>query len=207
MPDYRFLFIDLETTGHDTVRNIHGVLMPYHEIIEVGAVLTTQKFEVLGTFERKVLPTYPERCLPNLINNYQERARNGEWDFAVSIQTAIQELLVFSDSFSGPKALIGQNVAFDWSFLLIALAQCRISSDDLMALHNIHYGKIDTRSMSIQELWQTEIPFDPNEYSLRKLTLSQKLGIPDELFPHTALNGAMKCYEVFKKLREMRTMR
>ena len=206
--DNFFLFIDTETTGHDPMRNVDGTLViPYHEIIDMGAVLSTCNFEILGTFEQKARPMHPERSLSSLINNYHERAKRGEWDNAITLQHAIGRLLKFSNSVNGQKTICCQNISFDWSFLVIAFALCGITPDDLMSFHNIHYAKLDSRSAAVQEVWQPDTLFHPNDYSIRKATLSRTLDIEDENWPHAALNGAMKCYEVFRKLREMRNQR
>ena len=205
---YLFLCLDIEATGHDPETYYLGKLIqPYHEIVDLGAVLFTQECEVLRTFSQKVLPEHPERCMPNIINEYPRRAQNGEWENAVARDIAIWRLMYWCTAHENPKTIVGQNISFDWSFLAIAFAECKITADTLRERYNIHYAKTDTRSMAIQELWEPGTPFDPDDYSLRNGRLTQKLGIEDEPIPHEALNGAMKCYEVFKKLREMRGQR
>ena len=194
------LFLDLETTGHDPLRRLGDKLVLWHEIIEIGAVAATSKtLEVLDVFETKVIPKHPRRCIPNIINHYPDRACRGEWKDAVPLASAIRELLAFClSTHAGPFVLVGQNFCFDWSFLSVALTQCRFDSEDLEKF--FHYAKLDTRSMAIQKLMGTT-GYDPKEFSLRAGLVQKHLGIQPEPKPHTALNGAYQAYELYKALR------
>lgn len=205
------LFLDVETTGHDTVRRIGFVedigcmLVPWHEIIEIGALAATVRGStVLNKFEIKITPQHPERCIPNLINHYPERADAGEWDKAVSLKEGIDSLLTFCDNFDMIH-LIGQNFFFDWSFLSIAFAECGISDETIQKY--MHYKKIDTASMAVQELLKPAETYDPKNFSLRGGILQKRLNISPEPIPHTALNGAMQAFQLFIALREQRIAR
>ena len=195
-----WLFLDVETTGHDPLKRVGKRLVMWHEIIEIGAVAAESKsLQVLGRFETKVAPEHPERCLPNLINDYHARAKRGEWEKALSLSEALHAFFLFCSACKvGPMAPIGQNFFFDWSFLSVALTQCRFDSEDLEKF--FHYAKLDTRSMAIQKLMGTT-GYDPKEFSLRAGLVQKHLGIQPEPKPHTALNGAYQAYELYKALR------
>ncbi|OGZ00405.1 MAG: hypothetical protein A2945_03615 [Candidatus Liptonbacteria bacterium RIFCSPLOWO2_01_FULL_52_25] len=206
--EYPLLFLDLETTGHDPVRRIGDHLVPWHEIIDIGALFVDEKdLSIVGKFSEKVTPEHPERCLPNLVNHYPERAARGEWDEAISLDAAIGQLFDFVRSYAAGTAAIpgGQNWFFDWNFLSVAFAWCGVSENTWKK--HIHYTRFDTRSMAIQELLRPGEGYDPDAFSLRNGRLLERLGIPPEPEVHEGLNGALKSFEIYKKLRELRALR
>lgn len=198
-------FIDLETTGHDPIKRIDDKLVRWHEIIDIGGIMVDPNTLLISdTFERKVTPEHPERCLPNLVNNYPARAIKGEWDKALPIETAIDLFFKFIEQFNTVCIPGGQNWFFDWSFLSVAFAWCKISEEKWR--QHLHYTRFDTRSMAIQELLPADEAYNPDEFSLRNGHLLKQLGIKPEPKVHRAINGAMKAYEVYKKLRELRSV-
>lgn len=199
---YPLLFLDLETTGHDPLARIGDHLIPWHEVIDIGAVLVDQEgLEVVGEFQEKVRPIHPERCLPDLVNNYKERAAHGEWDGALALPDAIRQLLNFAKSRGTVSIPGGQNFFFDWTFLTVALAWCGISEGEWRKY--IHYTRFDTRSMAVQALLDPGQIYDPQEFSMRNNRLLLRLGIEPEAEVHEAINGARKAFEVFRKLRAL----
>ena len=200
-----FLFVDLETTGHDPLRRVGDALVPWHEIIDIGAVLVVQSnLRMMSTFDTKVRPEHPERCIPDIINNYPQRAEAGEWKYATSLQSALEELLAWIRAHvpSGVVVPGGQNFTFDWSFLTVGFAWAGIPEDTWKTY--LHYARLDTRSMAVQTLWDPGTPYDPGRYSLRTDALPRTIGIAPEPVPHIALNGARKAYEVFRRLQELK---
>lgn len=208
---YPLLFLDLETTGHDPLKLVNGVLAPWHEIIEIGGVFVEQRSLVkLDEFDMKVRPEHPERCLPNLVNDYPERAKRGEWDNAFTQRGAIWIFLggycaKMNSVMNSVVIPAGQNFFFDWSFLVVAFAGCGI--DEKVWQKYLHYTRLDTRSMAVQELLKPDEVYFPNNYSLRNPRLSEVLGLPPEPYPHRALNGAHQAYLVYKALRELKRKR
>jgi len=205
------IFLDLETTGHDPLKKLGLLsdteveLMPWHEIIEIGAIAADPKsLEIFGTFEIKVAPRHPDRCLEDLINHYPERAAKGEWDEAVPLYDAIQEFIAFCGKWEMAH-LIGQNFFFDWLFLKIAFMVCGVTDEDIRT--HIHYKMLDTASMAVQELLTSGECYDPQNFSLRSGLLQKQLGLPPEPEPHTALNGAFQAHSVFLALRKIRSSR
>ena len=61
--------------------------------------------------------------------------------------------------------------------------------------------------MAIQELREPGTPFNPDDWSIRSEALLQRLGLEPEPRVHTAINGASKSFEVFKKLEEIKRVR
>lgn len=203
---YIFAFIDLETTGHDPIKGIGGRLIPWHEVIEIGATFADPiTLDLRGEFAVKVKPEYPERCLPDLINDYPRRAIEGEWDNAVPLTAGIHHLLNYCLRLGAIAIPIGQNFFFDWSFLSVAFAWCGIMEDEWRK--SLHYSRLDTRSMVVQELLSADEAYDPARYSFRNETLSKRLGIPTESCPHKALNGSRQALLIYKKLREFKKLR
>ncbi len=193
------LFADLETTGHDPLRRVGEHIEPWHEIIDIGALLVEQRtLRVIGEFERKIRARHPERCLPNLVNNYYARALIGEWDKAVSLEDAITDFLVFAGRMGVPSFSGGENFFFDWGFLLVAFASCGVSEADWKG--SLHYKRFDTGSMAIQEFRRPGQVVAPEEFSLRNGSLVKKLDLEPEPKVHAAINGARKAFEVYKKL-------
>lgn len=205
---FPFMFLDFETTGHDPLKREGDALVPWHEIIEIGALIADpMDFSVFGEFEQKVKPEHPERCLPDLINHYPKRAAAGEWDNSVTLAQGLALLFVWC-KYSTPDGILvpgGHNFFFDWSFITVAFAQCDM--DENVWRKYFHYTRFDTRSMAIQELWEPGTTYDPNLYSLRTDQLAGRLGIPPEPYPHLALNGARASFAVFKKLTELKRER
>jgi hypothetical protein len=203
-------FMDIETTGHDPLASVYIsdslVLIPWHEIIEFGCVFAeVPGFDIKGTYAARIIPEYPKRCLPDLINHYPERAAKGEWDHAISLKTLLQGFFHMCGKLSDEgKILIpgGQNWFFDWSFMQVAIAQNGITDAEWQKF--MSYKKFDTGSMALQALWDPTTLLDMSQYSIRSGKLQQALGIEPEPIPHTALNGARQAYEVFKKLSELK---
>lgn len=206
MKTHPLLFLDLETTGHDPLRLVNGVLVPWHEIVDIGAVLTHQENpSVLDEFSVKVRPVHRERCLPGLVNHYPERAARGEWDNAVALPDAIRQLFGFLRNQGAVSVSGGQNFFFDWSFLVVAFAQCGIPEGEWS--RSLHYTHFDIRSMAWQELLDPGETYDPDEFSLRNGRLLARLGLEPEPAVHEAINGARKSLECYKRLKELKRAR
>lgn len=204
MSSYNFAFIDLETTGHEPLRRVDRALVEWHEIIDIGVVrVDPTTLKITGTFEQKIRPMYPERCMgePAKITRYHERAAKGEWDRAVTLVNGMDNLIAFLRE--EPIPILGnQNYFFDDRFLMVALALAGYTENEWKRV--FHYSRFDTRSMAIQELWDPNTPFDPNDWSARNKELVKKLGVTPEPEVHGALNGARQAYEVFCRLQELK---
>lgn len=197
-----FGFLDIETTGHDPLlQQPDGQLVTWHEIIDLALIVTNQKLKILGKFDQKVIVKHPERCIPNIINNFPERLAMGEWDTAKDLKETLQSLLCFVSGF-GKIIIVGQNPSFDIAFLKVALCHCGHTNDHWDKY--FHYAPLDTKSMAVQALLGPDDNYDPSSFSLRNSLLSERLGIESEPIPHKAVNGAMQSYNVFKALRNLK---
>ena len=207
MQSYQFVFTDLETTGHEPLRQVDGTLVQWHEIIEIGVVrINPATLKVTGTFEQKIKPSHPERCVgePAKVTKYHERADGGEWNSAVSLKQGMDNLFAFLRE--EPIPILGnQNYFFDDRFLMVALVLAGYTEDDWKNV--IHYSRFDTRSMAIQELWMPGTPFNPNDWSARNKDLVKKLGVKPEPDVHGALNGARQACEIFCALEKIKRQR
>lgn len=200
---YVFGFMDLETTGHDPLKRVGDILIPWHEIIEIGVVVVDQpNLEELGEFNQKVKPEHPERCLPGLVNDYPVRAERGEWNDAYCLSETLEKLFHFFGQWEATIILAGHNFFFDWNFLQTAFAWCSVLEDKWRKY--IHYSRLDTRSMGVQELLGPDEIYYPSKFSIRSGRISEQLGIEPEPHPHKALNGARQALEIYKKLYELK---
>ncbi len=206
MKNYPFLFLDIETTGHDPVKRIGNRLVAWHEIIDMGWVLAgSTDLSYIAEGEVKINPEHPGRCLLDLINHYPERAARGEWGNAVPLARGIEKLLEFVTQHVAPGVAVlrGQNFFFDWSFLSIAFAWSGISQEELGSKY-FHYSRLDNRSMAVQELLAPGTPYDPADFSMRSGRLFTELDIEPEPAVHTAINGARKAHEVAVALNKLK---
>ena len=163
---------DIETTG----------LVPnFNEIIEIACVIFDDvTFEIDKTFEAKVKILHHERFDPKAleVNGYND----DEWRNARQLHDVLKE---YGEITKGAK-FCSQNIIFDWGFLM--------ASDSV-------YLNFDRHKIELSSLAYAKIPHDKvTNYSLK--TICTYLRIPPEPKQHRALNGAMKAYEVFKKLME-----
>jgi DNA polymerase III epsilon subunit-like protein len=100
--------LDVETTGLDPAK---------HEIVEIGAILVNEEFDIIMQFERQVKPERIDDADPIAlaINGYDPE----KWHEAVSIKRALIDLLPFVE---GDTTIAGWGVSFDVSFLRQAYA-------------------------------------------------------------------------------------
>lgn len=163
---------DLETTGD----------IPYsHEIIEIGLVVCNPKtFEIVDTLNIKVKPAHTENALQVALdkNGYNEEA----WKDAVSLEEAME---IYTEKVKD-KVFYAYNVTFDWGFIVEAFRQTGIANP-------MDYHRFDIMSMALQK-------FGKDMESVSLDSASKLVGIPQEVLPHNALNGAMQAYEVLKRL-------
>ena len=97
MKKHNLAFIDVEMTGLNPVK---------HEIIEIGAVITTPGLEVVEEFDIKIKPENLENADPVSlkVSNYNKDA----WEKAVFLPEAIKILLEKVKD----CIMVGHNIAF-----------------------------------------------------------------------------------------------
>ena len=175
MKNHNLAFIDIETTGINVLK---------HEIIEIGCVVTTPNFELIGELELKIKPEHIETADPVAlkINHYDEKL----WASGHTLPEAMKMLAEISKD----CIMVGQNVAFDSGFLEYAFAKTGI-------LNSMHYHKLDTLSISWAKLHKEP---DLEHFSLREMCL--RFGIKNEN-PHSALSDARATLELYKCLMSL----
>lgn len=171
----KIAFIDFETTG---------LRADWHEIIEVGVVVFDDKNgRVVETFSAKVRPVYPQRIdrEAQAINGYVDR----KWADAPGAHETWKKFA----SMTKGCMLAAHNITFDYAFLQAAIKahpELEFSFDR---------RKLDTISMAYVKLPGCK------DFSLKGLC--RQLGLKPEPKVHEALNGAVKGYELFKKLKDL----
>lgn len=164
---------DVETTGLDPLK---------HEIISIGCVVfDSDTFEILETFDRKIKPEHPET------GDKRAFEVNGYTPEAWVDELPLYPVLIEYANLTKGCMFLAHNVVFDHGFLMEAFKK-----EDITCRFSLY--KIDLLSLA----W-AKIPHAKTKgWSLK--AVCEALGIDPEPAVHTALNGAMKEYEVYKKL-------
>lgn len=168
---------DLETSG-----DIPGE----HEILEIGLVIfDPHTFEITDKWESKVKPGHIETAKQAALdyNGYNEK----DWKDALALAEAIK---IYGEK-TEDCIFCSYNVSFDWSFVNDAFWRCKIQNP--MSTKENH-DRLDLLSIA----WERGLKNEPS-FSLK--TACKLFGIPPEPEPHSALNGSLTAYELFKKLQ------
>lgn len=176
----RLVFLDVETTGFDPVKQ---------EIIELGAIVAEPQgsyadLKIIHEIEIKVQPQRIEDADPGAlrINGYEPE----QWMFAHSLEEAMQEL----SQKAKDASVVAHNVAFDWAFIGRAY--------DVTGVENtLHYHKFDTLSMAFALIRK-----DPDLKNLSLNGLCEYFGIVNER-AHTALADTRATMKVFQELMKL----
>lgn len=167
---------DFEMTGLDSQK---------HEIIEIGLVLVDQKtLQIKKILDLKIKPQNLKTADPKALKiaGYNQK----DWDKTVSLEQAIKEYLAIAKD----GILCSWNVACEWNFLEAALQKTKLYC-------TLDYHSLDLFTFS----WMKLKNFGLKDFGLRHVC--EYLKIEPEPIPHRAINGAMKGYEIFKKLMEL----
>lgn len=179
--DWLLAFIDVETTG----------LVPgYHEMIDVGVVMTDLDGRVRDSLFLRVQPMHPERLSVGAqrVNGF-DAARWREVA-ALAPRAAVDSLVRFHRRAAGARhvLMVAFNSQFDAAFLDHLF---RESGGSWRALY--HYFVLDVPSMA----WSL------GYRDLRNDALARKLGVADEprvAVEHTGLTGAMLNVRIYQAL-------
>lgn len=174
----KLAIIDLETTGFDPRK---------HEIIEIGCVVVDEMtLEVIDQFDMKIKPEYIEDADPGAfkVNGYNEE----EWKDGITLHQAMMQLYERLVPVPGEKCLfMSYNVTFDWGFFQQALYKTGLPDP-------FNYHRLDLLTMAY-----CKIPHSKMQ-SWRLKSVCAYLRIVPEPKIHRGANGALKAYEVYKKL-------
>ncbi len=167
---------DLETTGD---------VPAIHEIIEIGLVVFDQEsFEIVDTLNIKVKPEHIETAPPGVLeyNGYTQEA----WKDAISLEEAMKQY--------GEKTkeciFCTYNVSFDWAFIVDAFYKTKLQNP--MSTRENH-DRLDLLTLA----WEKGLK---KEKSLSLKSACNLFNIPPEPEPHSALNGTMTAYKLWKKI-------
>lgn len=171
----RLAILDLETTGLDPQRD---------EIIEIGLVICDSKdFTIYDQWDIKIKPERPEDGHPEAykVNGYCEE----DWKDGVTLHQA----LVLLSERTEKATMLSYNVSFDYGFLQAAYKKTGLRDP-------MNYHRLDLLTLA----W-SKIPHDKMQSWALK-TVCSYLRIQPEPKIHRGANGAMKAYEVYRRLTE-----
>jgi DNA polymerase III epsilon subunit-like protein len=177
--------IDVETTG---------LLPGYHEMIDIGIVMTRLDGEVLDSLYIKIQPQYPERLSPKA---FEVNAFNQDiWvkQGALKPADAVDSIISFHNTISGNKQvlMIAYNSHFDAAFLDHLFRSVNKTWRELY-----YYFIMDIPSMA----WGLGFR------DLTSVELMAYYNIPDEPHiaeQHTGITGAMLNVRIYKALLRYR---
>ena len=167
-------FVDIETTG--TIFN-------YHEIVDIGAIKASPDGEIIGRFEKKFQPKFPDRITPTAkkINNYNAEDWKGAKPLSIETWNSLIE-------FWENCIPVCHNPSFERAFITLAALSHQIENIGL----DYHWS--GTESLAWQLYMDRKIP------KLSLSSIANYFDIESEPYPHTAINGANQCCEVYRKL-------
>ena len=173
--------VDAETTG----------LVPgYHEMIDVGIIMTDLEGNELDRLFLRIMPNHPDRAQPGAVAvNGFSVGRWNELGFNTQMQ-AVSKLVDFHDRVARNKHVlfVGYNAWFDISFLDHLF---RDQGSSWRALY--HYFVLDLPSMA----WSLGIKDLAGQEMASKLGVEQETTNPLE---HTGITGAESNVGVYRAL-------
>jgi DNA polymerase III alpha subunit (gram-positive type) len=166
------IITDFETTGLDSRTQ---------DIIEIGAFKVDQKnLVVSGFFDTKVHIQHPNTI------SHEALAVNGytkdSWGDAVFLPHAIQNF----SKFAADGVLASWNITFEYDFLAEAFRRVGLANP-------MDYHRIDIPSIA----WFKFSPIN----KISQDAIGALLGLPEEIKPHRALQGAHYALDILRKLR------
>lgn len=173
MSDRLIAITDLETTGLDA---------QVHEIIDIGLLMVDQKtLLVVDTLDVKVRPEHIETASEYALklNGYNE----ADWRDAVSLETAMK---LYSTKTKN-AIFCSHNTTFDWPFTAEGFKKTDVAN--LMDYH-----RLDTFTMAWTKLHHLGLEKFNSDALLEFFHLEKEPPV------HSAINGAFKAYDIFKRL-------
>jgi DNA polymerase III alpha subunit (gram-positive type) len=177
-------FVDVETTG----------LKPgYHEMIDIGIVMTDLSGNELGDLFIRIQPEHPERTDEGAraVNAFDDQ----RWRELGALPTAkaVDRIVAFNKDIAGERKvlMVAFNSHFDTSFL-----DHLFRSQDRSWRELYHYFVLDLPSMA----WSLGIT------SLTGSSISDALGVEDEPHVaelHTGITGAKLNARLYRELRRL----
>ncbi|NQV14702.1 3'-5' exonuclease [bacterium] len=177
--------IDVETTG---------LLPGYHEMIDIGLVMTNLDGDVLDSLFLRIQPQYPERLSPGAYNSNAFDPEKWKELQALPIKTAVDSIIAFHKKVAGDKnvLMVAYNCQFDTAFLDHLF---RVAGKTWRELY--HYFVLDIPSMA----WGLGLT------DLSSQKLMALYNIPNEPHIaefHTGITGAMVNVRIYQGLLRYR---
>ncbi len=188
--DWLIAFIDVETTG----------LQPgYHEMVDIGIVMTDLDGQELSSFFRRIMPVYPERAEQGALDCNGFSVERWLDAGAVSPNQAVADIIQFYRKAAGNGQKIDKKVifcAYNESFDYPFVDQLFRSSGQ--SLRRLHHYTLDLPSIA----WGCGI------HLLHCKKLVNLLGVKEEPmasngadpWEHTGLTGARKNVRIYRAL-------
>lgn len=175
--DRKIAMTDVETSG-----DVFGL----HEILEIGLVVfDPNTFEIIDTYNQKIKPEHLETAVKAALdyNSYSKEA----WGGAIPLKEAMK---IYAEKTKN-CIFCAYNATFDWGFISEAFRKTGVP-DPMSTFEN--HDRLDLLSIA----WEKGLK---REESFSLKTACKVFEIAPEPEPHSALNGAMTAYELFKKLQ------
>ena len=182
-------FLDVETTG----------LTPgYHEMIDIGLILSDLQGVEVGRLFRRIMPPHPERLSPGAAAVNAFAVDRWEGLGAVSVEQAVDEVVGFLRSTAADRRVLltAFNVWFDAAFIDHLF---RAANRDWREMHNeglVSYHLLDLPSMA----WSM------GYRQVYGTSLATALGIEREVADpqrHTGLTGAEFNLLMYRRLLQL----
>lgn len=175
LPDQPIVFTDLETTGLSTKN---------HEIIELGAVITTPDLEVIEELNFKIQPMRIETASPISleVNGFDPE----DWWDAISLREAIE---TFAAKTKG-ASFGGHNAPFDWRFINAAYDELYLPNElSGHVVDNLKFARTALKGLGFTKFTQE--------------AMAIHFGLEPEPAIHRAVNGARLARDIYGKLIEL----
>ena len=178
----KIALLDVETTGLDA---------SIHEILEIAVIVfDDDTLKILDKYETKVYPEHIDTAHPKAlaVNGYTPE----EWDKAGAVY--LEEMMRSLANGTDGCVFMAFNAPFDLGFLKQAEKSTGITLNFKrypICLRAIAWATLDHRN-----------PLDT--WSMKETCL--KLGVTPEPVQHRAMNGVMCEFEIYKELRDRKSL-
>lgn len=190
LTDWNIAFVDVETTG----------LKPgYHEMVDIGIVMTDLEGEKLGSFFRRIMPDHPERAEQEALDCNGFSVERWKDVGAASKGHAVQDILQFYRDSAGDGQRIQKNVIFcAWneSFDHPFLDHLFRSTNE--SVRQLHHYTLDMPSIA----WGMGVRLMHCSKVVQHLGVEEepRASKGDDPWKHTGLTGAKKNARIYRAL-------
>ncbi len=183
--DWIIAFVDVETTGLNA---------GYHEVIDVGIVLTCPEGEIIDQFHQRIMPEHPERAQPGAIKCNGFSVERWEEEGAVSAEEAVDMIVEFYEkNTSGYRVMMSAyRSSFDNAFLGHLFQKVDRHTDEIhdyvLDLPSLAWGVGMEHLHSDELINELDLEDEPQHFN------------DEDAWEHTGLTGADKNRRIYKEL-------